>query len=888
MPVRQPDAILRGSGKRRRGPGAESKQPAGSKTNSSLPRAPPACSAMQPRSPWLLLLVCVASSNPTDWRFAHPKTLYAWEGACVWIPCSYTIPKQNTWLGNFTLYHNPEYDNVTKSYRGTVLYHHTQTEELQVHQGRVKFLGDKQRNCTLSIRPVHVTDSGQLGFRMTSGTDKWMEEMSLNVSDQPLSPHIQPPPELRESRQVTLTCSLNFSCPEDPMELRWSLEGTVASSTILSTASVLTQSQLTFEPQWTHHGQNLTCRLWNSTAGRALSEKTVQLDVKHVPKLKIIEVSPSEATVLEGASVTMVCQVTSSNPDYQAISWLKDGAPLSAQTALTLTLPKVTKEMSGKYCCQASNELGPGKSEEVTLNVLYAPEPSRVQIRPLPAREGRLVELSCISRANPPPTNYTWFHNARELVGSTEEKLQIPSALLSHAGKYSCVAENSLGPGQIGPDAELDIQYPPKEVTTVIQNPTPIREGDSVTLSCIYNSSNPTVSHYDWKPLGPWEEPSPGVLNIHSVAWNAEPVACAACNTWCSWAPSVNLDVQYAPRGVKIWRSVQSEVPAGRRVTLRCNFSGSRPTEVRFSWKKNGSPLQAGQELSFDSITPEDAGNYSCSVNNSVGQRSSEPWTLRVLYAPRRLQVSMVPGDAVMEGSKVALTCESDANPPVSQYAWFDWNNQNLQHWDKTLKLEPTTVEHSGAYRCRGSNWLGMGESPPSTLTVYYSPETIGRRAAVGIGSCLALLVLAIWVVKLRQNWKRIRSQQGLQDNFSGQSFFVRNPKVRRAPLSNGPHSLGCYNPVMEHGISYATLRFPEMDTPSTGDAGTAEVQRLPLSSEDTVTYSVVQKRRVADYENVTPDLPEDEGIHYSELVQFGTGVRPQTQEEVEYVTLKQ
>lgn len=112
--------------------------------------------------------------------------------------------------------------------------------------------------------------------------------------------------------------------------------------------------------------------------------------------------------------------------------------------------------------------------------------------------------------------------------------------------------------------------------------------------------------------------------------------------------------------------------------------------------------------------------------------------------------------------------------------------------------------------------------------------------------------------------------------------------QVRRAPLSNGPHSLGCYNPVMEHSISYATLRFPEMDTPSTGDAGTAEVQRPPLSSEDTVTYSVVQKRRVADYENVTPDFPEDEGIHYSELVQFGTGVRPQAQEEVEYVTLKQ
>lgn len=43
--------------------------------------------------------------------------------------------------------------------------------------------------------------------------------------------------------------------------------------------------------------------------------------------------------------------------------------------------------------------------------------------------------------------------------------------------------------------------------------------------------------------------------------------------------------------------------------------------------------------------------------------------------------------------------------------------------------------------------------------------------------------------------------------------------QVRRAPLSEGPHSLGCYNPVMEDSISYATLRFPvaEADTPRIG-----------------------------------------------------------------------
>lgn len=41
------------------------------------------------------------------------------------------------------------------------------------------------------------------------------------------------------------------------------------------------------------------------------------------------------------------------------------------------------------------------------------------------------------------------------------------------------------------------------------------------------------------------------------------------------------------------------------------------------------------------------------------------------------------------------------------------------------------------------------------------------------------------------------------------------------------------------------------------------------------------------DYENVSPSCPEDDSIHYSELVQFGAGKRPQAKEDVDYVTLK-
>ncbi|XP_063109429.1 B-cell receptor CD22 isoform X1 [Cavia porcellus] len=834
----------------------------------------------------------------SGWTFKHPQTIYAWEGACVWIPCTYKNQEEQMLLDNFTLYHNPEYDKDIKEFKGTVLYKKTDNSESFSYQNRVK---KAEENCTLSINPVNIEDSGKLGMRVTWGgkkekgdqekADKWMEDLYLNVSKTPFPPELQLlPSEIKESELVTATCLLHFSCFEYDIQLHWSLEEldlaspTIENFTSLSTDNIFTKSMLKFKPLWTHHGKTLSCRVLHSS--KVLSEKTVQLDVKHRPKLKI-EVNPREAIVMKGDFVNMTCQVTSSNPEHRSISWLKNGIPMKEKQP-TLTLPKVTKEKQGIYFCQASNAVGLGKSAEVNLQVLYAPEPSTVQIHPSPAKEGKSVELICVSLANPPAKNYTWHHNGDKILEETEEKFQISSVSLEHAGRYSCLAENIYGHGQSGQGAELDVQYPPKKVTVVIQNSTPIREGDNVKLFCEYHSSNPNVTRFYWSLGSSWNQIFTQVW-FYKVSWDTPPITCKACNEWCSESSSVNLDVQYAPRDVKVLQTTpSSEIRAGNRVVLQCDFSQSRPKEVQFFWKKNGSLLQEGRELVFNSISPEDAGNYSCSINNSIGETMSEIRRLQVLYAPRRLRVSFTPGDRVMEGRKAALTCESDANPPVVHYTWFDWNNQDLQYNGRTLRLEPLQIEHSGSYRCQVSNRLGTGESPPSTLTVYYSPESLGRRAAIGIGSCLGIVILAIWGMKFQQHRKRARSRQGAQENSSSQSFFVQNKKVRRAPLSEGPHSLGCYNPVIEDSISYAALRFPEMDAPRTGDAGTSEMQGPLANNNDTVTYSVVQKRHVGDYENVVPDLSEDEGIHYSELVQFGVGERSRVHEDVDYVTLKQ
>ncbi|XP_060222665.1 B-cell receptor CD22 isoform X1 [Meriones unguiculatus] len=848
---------------------------------------------MRLHCPRLLLILAlwpirhVALHDSAQWTVAHPETLFAWEGACIRIPCKYIIQNTNTRgsLDRILVLQHFDYDDSTKDFKGTTLFQYSKSTPSPSKMGRVTFLGDLQSNCTLKIHPVRANDSGKLGLRMLSGDHKWMEPIQLNVSETPFQPSIQLPPEIQESQRITLTCGLNFACFEYDIHFWWSLEKpgvTSVTSITSSVEKVYTESKLTFEAKWSDHGKTVKCEVWHSAW--LLSERTVSLDVKHTPKLNI-RVSPTE--VKEGEPVTMACEVNSSNPAAGAVSWFKDGQPLEEQRwrPPTLTL-RAARNMSGRYQCRASNAVGQGASAEVALTVLFPPEPSQVRIYHSPADEGQSIELICASPASPPATNYTWLHNRKEVPGETGEKFHIARVSLRHAGSYTCLAENPLGRGQIGEEAELDVQYAPKAVTMVIQSSTPIREGDSVTLACHYNSSNPEVTSYQWKPQGSGNELTPGVLQIRRVAWDTGPISCAACNHWCSWTSWVSLNVHYAPRAVKVLKvSPMTEIRAGQHVLLRCDFSKSHPAEVGFFWKKNGSLVQKGKDLSFQSISPEDAGDYVCTVRNAIGETPSQAWDLQVLYAPRRLRVSISPGDSVMEGKEATLSCESDANPPVSQYIWYDPNGQDLHFSGQKLRLDLLRVQHSGSYRCRGANQIGWNESLPSVLSVYYSPETIGKRAAMGLGVCLAVCILAFWGMKIWKKWKRHQSQQQLQENSSGQSFFVRNKKTRRTPLSEGPQPQGCYNPAMDETVSYAILRFPETDTPSAGDAGPSAAQGPP--PDDTVTYSVIQKHQPSDYENVTPSCPEDESIHYSELVRFGAGTRAQVKEDVEYVTLK-
>uniref|UniRef100_A0A087XVK9 Ig-like domain-containing protein n=1 Tax=Poecilia formosa TaxID=48698 RepID=A0A087XVK9_POEFO len=81
---------------------------------------------------------------------------------------------------------------------------------------------------------------------------------------------------------------------------------------------------------------------------------------------------------------------------------------------------------------------------EVTLSVSYAPRNTSASISPSGlVSAGSWVELSCSSRAKPPP-RFTWFRNSKDgAINVSVEKVYGLNA--TEGGEFYCVATNDLG-----------------------------------------------------------------------------------------------------------------------------------------------------------------------------------------------------------------------------------------------------------------------------------------------------------------------------------------------------------------------------------------------------------------------------------------------------------
>ncbi|KAF4076117.1 hypothetical protein AMELA_G00226870 [Ameiurus melas] len=216
-----------------------------------------------------------------------------------------------------------------------------------------------------------------------------------------------------------------------------------------------------------------------------------------------------------------------------------------------------------------------------------------------------------------------------------------------------------------------------------------------------------------------------------------------------------------APRHTAVLLSTHGPLTEGDSVTLTCSSEGA-PEVESFTWFREGEsgsvPDSFKPELKLWSLDYRDHGEYFCMARNSIGTERSRPVLVNVTYTPKNTKVLISAKGDIMEGHAVNLICISNANPPVKRYAWYKVIGG--QPWAKgssrNLTFTSVRSHNAGQYYCAVWNVLGMGMSPPVTLSVLCRLKVIALASAVCVSVALITLTVAVMISK---NMHRVDSE---------------------------------------------------------------------------------------------------------------------------------
>uniref|UniRef100_A0A6I8N752 Sialic acid binding Ig like lectin 1 n=1 Tax=Ornithorhynchus anatinus TaxID=9258 RepID=A0A6I8N752_ORNAN len=676
-----------------------------------------------------------------SWGVTCPRQLQAVQGSCLVIPCSFTFPSNiNIPDSGITLIWYHGYTSANP----LVVYHSTQPELVDGRfRGRAFLQGDvKKQTCTLLLRDLTPADDGLYNFRFEiSEGNRWsdMQGSAVTVTEHPDPPVIASMTELREDTKTIFNCSTKYGCPEG-IVLSWQGQDPARSETVQLEKDGISQGlSLQVDLSWKDHGRRLTCHL---SVGQQQVQGEITLKVKYAPKKVSVTIDPSRRNIHLGDLVSLTCAVSSSQPDATVFRWFKDGAPYPG-TRSVLSLPSASRKDYGLYYCEAENPMGKGVAAPVTLYIFSA----EIQVSPAnEIREGQRVTLTCsVPEAARQEIHYAWYKNNIWIKEGTAQTLTFHEASSADTGFYFCKVQNDKGREQ-SPPISLLVTYPPR--MPVLTSFLETQQGRLAIIHCTVDSQPPAAltlqrDGHVMATTSSYAAPSQRLsitstrnslrLEIRGLeAEDGGEYCCVATNSLGNASTAYHFRANTAR--VLIYPAL--EVQEGQEVTLSCIATQSIQPDVRYTWYRNGVPLQDRTDsttVTFQSVTSANAGAYHCRVWDSQGTDSTSPAVpLTVLYSPRQPLLTFF---LEAEIRSVLLLCTVDSLPEAEL---------TLLRWDRPvassaqcggccsricataspnalrLEIRDVVLEDEGNYTCMASNSYGN-----ATASVTFTAQTV-------------------------------------------------------------------------------------------------------------------------------------------------------------------
>ncbi|XP_028249066.1 B-cell receptor CD22-like [Parambassis ranga] len=408
----------------------------------------------------LLSVPVVQSKNGYGVTYTSAE-ICAVKGSTVEIHCTYTYPYEKD--GQTTTVHQ------TLWFTKTILYGPVDLKTDSDYAGRVYSRCHKNK-CTLTITDLRQSDSAEYKFRFITnhqgGKYSGSPGVTLSVTD--LRVQVIRLSHYTDYTWAWLTCQR--SCQPDHGSCVWfKNRQEVVGKTFCTLSGYFTSTD------------SFSCAVRGY-------ERFPSPSV-YPPKLPSVSVSPS-GDIVEGQSVTLTCS-SDANPPANYI-WYKDNGGENLSKGAQFILRSIQSSDSGKYFCNADNNLGTKTSEYKHVDVKYPPKLPSVSVSPS-AVEGHSVTLTCSSDANP-AANYTWYKEDQRVPLGSTGIYHFTSIRSEDRGIYYCKSENKHG--QKSSFLSVEVQYPPKLPSVSVSPSVDTVEGHSLTLTCS-SDANP-AANYTW------------------------------------------------------------------------------------------------------------------------------------------------------------------------------------------------------------------------------------------------------------------------------------------------------------------------------------------------------------------------------------------------------
>ncbi|XP_031571252.1 uncharacterized protein LOC116305473 isoform X3 [Actinia tenebrosa] len=259
-----------------------------------------------------------------------------------------------------------------------------------------------------------------------------------------------------------------------------------------------------------------TCVPYN-TVGSG-QNRSFQVYVKEPPKIhwcKINEATTTNSTVVEGSKVSMICQISGSEP--MNVTWIRLNAlPPLRWNERNLTFSAISREEGGWYRMYVNNGEECKTTANATLRVNVNYKPFGTSISVLPNQSSfcikDLITITCKTEAKPSP-KYSLYQNNQLIQKPSKSRLYIMFLLVKGEIVLDCVPSNAVGIGQ-RQSLRIFVKEPPSISTCKVNNfdqtNVTVNEGTKVNINCEFSGTRPLNVT--------WTKESQA--NVHWNQWN--------------------------------------------------------------------------------------------------------------------------------------------------------------------------------------------------------------------------------------------------------------------------------------------------------------------------------------------------------------------------------